>query len=508
ISFKILPTTLSAITSVRIDLEVADVSAAFNNDFSSITLSTGDLIAGNTAWTTIELPISSFPIQTAWTDLAIESVPFANALTIYGVRFVLNGSTGCSINVDDLRFVAATPNALDPYFYTKQFDLGSKANKDYRRITLDMDRSANTNVRVDAYKDFGGFSTPRFFGQTVRNEIIAADINNQASLSRLDSISYAVLESTIVNPFQYDVEHLASDGQDVYAGDANNFRIFKKSLTNLRGPITASFGELGSGATNYAGPHQIALDDKRVYHCDWANHKVMVLNKKDLSYVTSFGSLGTGNTSFHIPTGITVDVPNVFIGDDGNQRIVKYGKGDSSFSYITQVQLDMNTAGELTLANNENFLFDAYNKIADGTIDFTDVILEKRSKSDLSIVSRVTIRPLNSVAISSYGVYGDIAILGPYIYISFTDDRNENGSYYIQKRLISDFSLVSELKTVKRHFGIAGDGLAYKPRFKSEDVLPGIDSQYIQFKFSVSGLDPDFRLYNMTFVPALRGITE
>ena len=217
--------------------------------------------------------------------------------------------------------------------------------------------------------------------------------------------------------------------------------------------------------------------------------------------------MGSGATNIHNPTGITIDEKHAWIGDDGNYKIKKFTI--STFGYVTEANLDTNTIGETTLANDANYLYDAYNKVSDIALYYQDVVLEKRLKTSLALVNRVIIRPQDSVLISTYGLRGDIALLGDFIFISFTDNINQTGSYYIQKRLKSDFSLVKEYKSSYQHFSVIGDGLAYLPSIKSEKIDLNVEQGvYLQLRYYAEDLDNNFKLFNQSFAYEQRDYIE
>jgi hypothetical protein len=166
---------------------------------------------------------------------------------------------------------------------------------------------------------------------------------------------------------------------------------------------------------------------------------------------------------------------------------------------VTSTDLNLNTIGDLTLAVDDIHLFNSYNSIDPTSLENQQVILEKRYKSSLELVTKVIVYPKNAVAISSYSIMGDIGISDDYIYTSFTDDVNGNGSYYIQKRLKSDFSIVKEYRGSGRHFAVAHNGLSYRPKRRIIEQEIGGQGVYMQARFSENALDNNLKFLNQAF---------
>ena len=132
---------------------------------------------------------------------------------------------------------------------------------------------------------------------------------------------------------------------------------------------------------------------------------------------------------------------------------------------------------------------------------YQDVLLEKRFKGNLSLVNRIAIYPNDKVVLSTYAIQGDISIRGRYIYVVFTDNViASNPTYYIQKRLKSNFALVSQFETDKRIFSVLGDPFAHNPSIRTEKINLGTEGRYIQLKFYDSGSDNRIKFIRQTFV--------
>lgn len=111
--------------------------------------------------------------------------------------------------------------------------------------------------------------------------------------------------------------------------------------------------EIGAGDL-FIRPTGIAVDEERLYVVDTHAHKILVLSKKDGSFLFSFGKNGTGKEEFNYPTNIFVDKNGLlYITDSMNFRIQifnkngyhiftfgKYGDGSGDFSKPKGVAVD------------------------------------------------------------------------------------------------------------------------------------------------------------------------
>lgn len=264
--------------------------------------------------------------------------------------------------------------------------------------------------------------------------------------------------------------------------------------------VVSTFGSLGSGTTNQNTIHQIDIDqNNRLYGVDLNNQRIKVHSQRDLSFITMTGSLGDKSTSYHQPTGITVDGSNAIVADEGNYRWKKLDV--STLGFVSLKNVDQNTIGDTTLDQDENYVYGAYNSVNDSTIFYQDVFLESRFKGNLDLVNRVTIYPDDVVSLSTYAVQGDIGIRGRYIFVPFTDNSvSSAANYYIQKRLRSNFDLVSQFKTNMKIFSVLGDPFAHKPSTRDERKSLGSEGRYIQLKYYDSGSDNRVKLINQTFI--------
>jgi len=502
LAFKAFPSGLGNLSSLRVDLQVND-SDQFDNFFTSVTLTSA---AFNTSgWTTFEIPLSSFPVADTWVSLSSEAVPFANTLTYYGIRFAARGIGTANISIDDLRVIQATENPNKMYRTTKLFNLGTVSDKTFGSILLTREKSPDAAFSMDIYNDFGKKVRTVEYGADIPKEIFALGYASGTNVTALNASDLSVLRSSEVPDSVWSAYNGAADASNVYFYDRTRERQIHMNRNTFL--IGSSYGALGSGTTNFNLVHQQAVDDDYIYMVDMNNQRVKAHSKTNGAFIRMAGSLGTNATNYHQPTGIAVDDAYLYVADEGNYRLLKLDK--STFGFVLSVEIDYNTIGDSTLAVDERDLFVAYNKVSDEDDVYQDVILEKRDKGSLSLLNRVRVQPEGSVANSTYTLVGDIAMLGKYVYVSFTDDGNfgGSGSHYIQKRLKSDFSLVKEYKSQKRHYSLIGDGLSWKPAIKTDKKSLDTSGKYIQLRFYDSALDNNWKLFNQTFLLTEQGLT-
>ena len=501
LSFNILTSSFENISNIRIDLEINDVDNTFDLNFTSVTISSGLLTNSVTTWNTIEIALSSFPILSTWTALATEQFPFANTLTFFGIRFYLEGISFSSAIIDNVRIVQKGENYLNAWRLSKQFNFGTSADKRYRQILVSLDKADDSEIFIDVFGNYGEFSKRIELEQDIGKELFVSGLNQTENVTKLDSVDFSQIVSTQMGAREYAaLRPITVDKTHIYAGDHYNHKIVKIEKSSMtRNVFISSFGSVGSGTTNFNIIYQIAQDDKNLYICDFGNNRIKVHKKSDLSFVNSFGSLGQSATSFHNPTGVAVDDNNLFVGNDGNYNILKLTKSTGGF-VINEV-LNYNTIGDITLACDETYLYCAYDVLSATSINHSDVLIEKRNKSDLKLVNREVVRPEATASqISTSSLSGDITISDNYVFIPFTDNvAAANPTYYIQKRKKTDFSLVKEFKSSQRLFAVSQNGVAFKPKRKTITKDVSTESEYIQFKFSEKDkLDNTMRLSNMS----------
>lgn len=498
--FRIRPTTISNITNIRIDLLVDDSTSArldFNENFTSVTVSAGTLFEENTTWVNIELPISSFPIPSGWTGLSTEEFPFAKTQTYYGIRFALVGTGRASVDFDDVRIVKLKGTPLNAYRLSKQINFGTLSNKKIKQVILNTEISPDSKFFIDVYADFGQYvSRKEVYGGFAKNIYVCGF--STEGISVLDSVDFTVVKETrVVESNAAGYRTISDDEQYLYAFDRYNNRLIKIDKSSMT-VFVSSIGSSGAGNAQFNNVWQVAVDEDNVYVSDLGNHRVKVHRKRDLSFLRSYGSLGTGNTNFHLPTGIAVDKNSFYVGDDGNQRIVKFDKSTGGF--VSAIGVSINTFGSITLAIDENYLYSFYNTVSRESVDHLSVFMEKRDKNSLEVINSIEVKPQDSVSLSSSIVMGNISVRGDYIFIPFTDDVNGNGNYYLQKRYISDFSLIREYSSPNALYGVTACGLAFRPKRKNREIALALESSYVQLRYSENELDNKMILNSSTFI--------
>ena len=509
ISFKIWPSSQGFLQTFRIDLELNDVEAAFDQFISSVVISSHSLTAGTSAWTTIEIAMSSFTVLADWIDISSETLPFARNFTRFGIRFVATATADLTLYIDDIRFVQGTKNPLDPFRTTKSLSLGTMKQKQFHEVLIVMERPRDSSFRVDVFDVSGALVQTELVAAKVPKEIFVCGFSSIAGISRISSINFEVLGGTFSSSKdRFDFENGAADPWNVFAYDTQTYQIAKIDRSSFT-VFLATSGSLGTGTTNHNQIQEIAADNKRdgiIMAVDHMNHRILVKNKKDLTFKEQFGQLGTGTTSLYNPTGIDFDDREVVIGDDGNQRIAKFTR---NWEFVTQAKLDINTIGNLTLKISPAHIFDAYARGSDESVFHTEIILEKRNRGDLKIVKRVIIRPIGRVTSSTDSLRGSLALSGKFVYISFNDGSLDSGKFYIQKLLQSDLSLVDEYSSTLAHFGLIGDNLMRESPERLEKVRLTVPlTENLQFKFYSKGeLDSSFRLNKFAVVAEEKAYT-
>lgn len=501
-TFKLFGTSIQFITQMRMDLQVEDVSGDFNVNFTSVTFSSGVFNTTAGTWTEVSVAFSSFVILSTWTDLAVESIPFADTLTFFGVRIFATGTAGFNLYVDDMRIKDNTERPLSAYRWTKQFTFGSASNKEFKEVWLNAEVPPDGILYIDTYKDFGTFvdrssAASGGFGK----EIFVGGFNGRNNLTRLDGVTFAPMDSTdTVSNLVFSFNSLATDKDFIYAGDQYNNRLVKINKSSFTA-FVSTYGSLGTGTTNFNFIGQIGMDAANLFVTDVKNHRVKVHRKSDLQFVAAFGQLGSGTTSFHLPQGVAVDGDggNLYVANDGNFNILKLDKNTGAFK--ASVSLDLDTYGEPSLAVDDRYLYVAYRSFSPNVL-YLELILEKRDKASMAVLDKTVIRPqgVDTVSVSTYAYEGDISLSGDYIYMVFTDDINLNGHWYLQKRLRSDFSIVKELISSARIGTVSANEMAYSPARKTLKEPLGTSGAYVQLKYSDGeSLDNPLKLYNQAF---------
>lgn len=507
LEFNLYVSSLGRLSSLRIDFELDDdAQTGFDLNFTSVSISSAAIGLSASSWTTIAISLSSFPVRPDWISLDAETLPFANSLTIYGLRFVATAvSTPLSLSIDDVRIVQKSENPINAYWFTKQFNLGTLAEKRFRQLNLNAEIASDAEFAIDIYKDFGELSERRIIVPTFPKQLVICSFVGTNTISIVDPVTFEEKSSTrVANDEIWDVRYAVSNGKFLFAADKSNDRIFKLDLSSMS-VFVSTVGSTGSGTKNYFITQGMTLDEENLYTADVGNNRVMINRLDDLSFVNEFGSLGLQTSSYHSPTGIAVNNKFIFIGDGGNSKIKKITK--STGGIVGLVELNLNTVSELTLAADNEHLFDAYNFISPESNDHQEIFLEKRDNIDMNLINKVRIRPEGAVSLSTYSLKGSIGLTEDFVYLTFTDDPL-NGKYYIQKRLKSDFSIVKEIVKTNPVYTVAAYGSSYKPSRRNIFENLKLEGTYMQLRFYETGLDNKVNLFTQSFLIIPESVQE
>ena len=492
LNFKVYVASQSNMENLRIDLEMNDVTGDFDTEFTSVTLTSN--VFTNNGWTEVSVELSSFPLKSTWIDISSEALSFADALTYYGIRFVVNAASGCNVYLDDLRIAQATDNPLNAYRFTKQFNFGSQKEKTFHNVIVNVESGNDSNFYIDTFNNFGEFIDRKFISGGYGNELVVAGYNGRPGLFKLNSANYAVIDSTdfgqasVAQP-----KPVVADKKFVYTVDHYNDIMFKIDKS--------SFGVVVGSAVMTGKIYQMSIDDKAdgyIYGCNFSSHSVEVRRKSDLALVLTYGTLGRAATSYHNPTGIATDDTYNYVAQDGNGTILKVTKSTGGF--VLSKPINLNRIGNTTLAVNARNLFAAYERTPSAAVNNIEVVLEKRVKPNLDLVERVIVSPVGDVSVSSTITTGDITLSDEYVSIPFRKTVNGVNTHYIQRRLLDDISKIVDQHIVSgRHFAVSHNGASYVPSRKTYDENIGFTGRYLQLRYWENSMDNNMKLFNQAF---------
>ena len=506
ISFKARFSSIVVLQSLSIGLQYGPTLQIFNSIQSSVTLSSAVLFSlgfttnasNSTDWAEIIVDLSSFTLPDDWNDPAIQVAPFSRALTVYGIRFVATAIDSTTVNLDDLRIVQGTKNPVEAFYLRKQRNYGNVNKKDFGEVILAHDKDASSGFKIDVFMDFGALANTINLSPDIPKEIFVFGYKGSNGFSRLDSSDFSLLDSTSfpnANIYDYMNGLALRNRMLVFDKVANQTLLLGRNDYNA---IVSSFGALGTGATNYDTVNQSAKVGNSIFQTDSFNNRIkkLVIQNDTLLWERDSGELGTGTTQYLVPTGIAANESNVYVLDDGNFRIVKLSV--STLGFVSERRIDSNTIGDGVLQIDSDWLYAAYNRVSDKPY-FQDVVLEKRTLGDMTLVQRKVLRPRGVVDSSTYTISGDFALLGKHLFIGFTRNLTTTGVYFVQKLLKDGFDLVDEYQTPRTQFSIAGDAEPYLPTARTQRIplgISGLPATYIQLRYYDSGQENIFRLVN------------
>lgn len=237
--------------------------------------------------------------------------------------------------------------------------------------------------------------------------------------------------------FYYPAGIRYKDANTLLIAGNNNDRI------QIRNPSTLSFVSAIDLSTysndGVYNPYGVAVDENYLYIVDTGNFRIVKKNKTNLTTVASIGGpiAGTGNDQFNTPYGIAVDNEFIYVADYSNNRIVKRNKSDLSwvYTYSPGTAIIYSPVG-LAVDGNNLYVTTIYSRITPEPAIYRDWL----TKIDISSTPWTVIQRIGEVAGSGINEFNDprgVAVDGNYVYIADTTNHR------IQKRNKSDLSLVT-----------------------------------------------------------------
>ncbi|MFA7709165.1 MAG: LamG-like jellyroll fold domain-containing protein [archaeon] len=142
--------------------------------------------------------------------------------------------------------------------------------------------------------------------------------------------------------------------------------------------FTQSYNDVVPGAI-----FEIDVDENYLYAPDNSNHRIIVFNKTDLSYVGKIGYSGQGPLNFYNPYGVSVDDNYVYVSDSSSHRVVRRNKSDIltenngyasgynylPFSLVSVVPIAQDSPTHLVIQRRGKYLCYYINGLKDNCID-------------------------------------------------------------------------------------------------------------------------------------------
>ena len=136
----------------------------------------------------------------------------------------------------------------------------------------------------------------------------------------------------------------------------------------LEGKLLTAVGRKGSKSLEFDYPTGIGINhkNKKVYICDFVNHRIQVLNE-DLTFFSSFGSRGSGDGQLNYPWDVAFDsAGSTYIADSLNHRVQvftpegwflrkfgKKGSGKGELNHPSSITIDSDNIVYVTEASND-----------------------------------------------------------------------------------------------------------------------------------------------------------
>jgi len=176
------------------------------------------------------------------------------------------------------------------------------------------------------------------------------------------------------------------------------FKVFKSGST-----ISATYGDgtPGTGNTQCNYPRGIAVGTNYVFVSDISNHRVLILNKTDLTYNNQLGITGLAGSSdslFNNPMGAALRNGKLYIVDYSNQRLKIYN--ELTLSFINSLSFSGETFDYVTANDTYLVLWRMYDGL-------NNTILRVLKQSDNSLVfNRTIIGASTNSYLGGYNTYG------------------------------------------------------------------------------------------------------
>ena len=276
-----------------------------------------------TSWTDISFSLSSFTILDTWISTTNPEFPFADTLTFFGIRLVVDGINHSTVAFDNLRIIQFRGESpIYAYRYTKQFNFGASGNKRFKEVILNVEQPPNSTFSIDSFRNFGEYNKTEVKNNNYSNFLYVSRYAGVEGISKLDSIQFSTIESTYSGNREFwAVRPFVVDDTYIYGGDQFNERILVFSRDNITDDVfVTSYGSVGSGSSNFNGIFQIAQDANNIYVCDFFNRRIKSHSKKDGTFIISYSS------GLSCPTGVAVDASYVYGVNEGGSTINLYNK--------------------------------------------------------------------------------------------------------------------------------------------------------------------------------------